>query len=110
MSVGGASSDISAPFARPHQRTIEQAADDVKRFVQDARARDIRCVLVTHGKAAGAPEPATLKSYVCYWLDQMTDVIAWHSAQARHGGAGAVYVLLRKSESRKRENRERFNR
>jgi hypothetical protein len=35
-------------------------------------------------------------------------VQAFHSAQVQHGGTGAVYVLLRKSEEKKRENRERF--
>jgi hypothetical protein len=35
-------------------------------------------------------------------------VQAFHSAQPQHGGTGAVYVLLRKSEEKKQENRERF--
>jgi hypothetical protein len=35
-------------------------------------------------------------------------VQAFHSAQPRHGGTGAVYVLLRKSERQKQLNRERF--
>jgi len=32
-------------------------------------------------------------------------VQAFHSAQPLHGGTGAVYVLLRKSAEKKRENR-----
>jgi hypothetical protein len=34
-------------------------------------------------------------------------VMAMHSAERRHGGGGALYVLLRKSERKKAENRER---
>jgi hypothetical protein len=32
--------------------------------------------------------------------------MAYHSAQKQHGGAGAVYVLLKKSERLKEKNRE----
>ncbi|PID54684.1 MAG: hypothetical protein CR978_02335 [Gammaproteobacteria bacterium] len=41
-------------------------------------------------------------------MQELPAVMAFHSAQARHGGTGAVYVLLQKSEQKKRENRERF--
>ena len=48
-----------------------------------------------------------LKSYVSAWLPQLPAVMAIHSAERRHGGSGALYVLLRKSERKKAENRER---
>jgi len=41
-------------------------------------------------------------------LHELVEVQAFHSALAVHGGTGAVYVLLRKSLQKKRENRERF--
>ena len=43
------------------------------------------------------------------WLRELDVVQAFNSAQPQHGGTGAVYVLLRKSEEKKRENRERFS-
>ena len=49
-----------------------------------------------------------LKGCTDYWLRELDTVQAFHSAQPRHGGTGAVYVLLRKSEEKKRENREAF--
>ena len=50
---------------------------------------------------------ALLKSHVSAWLPQLPAVMAMHSAERRHGGSGALYVLLRKSERKKAENRER---
>ena len=37
-------------------------------------------------------------------------VQAFHSAQPQHGGTGAVYVLLKKSEEKKQETREQLSR
>ena len=48
-----------------------------------------------------------LKSYVNKWLPNLPEVMAFHSAQQHHGGAGAVYVLLKKNAEKKQENGER---
>jgi len=40
----------------------------------------------------------------------MEEIQAYCSAQPQHGGAGAVYIMLRKSETKKQENRDRFSR
>lgn len=90
-----------------HRLTVEQALQSILAFVKDSIAYDIRCALITHGKGDGRPEPAKLKSCVASWLPQIEDVLAFHSAQKHHGGAGATYVLLRKSEKKKRETWER---
>ncbi|WDA23515.1 Smr/MutS family protein [Aeromonas hydrophila] len=68
---------------------------------------DIRCLLILHGKGERSTPRALLKSYVSAWLPQLPAVMAMHSAERRHGGGGALYVLLRKSERKKAENRER---
>ncbi|WP_211197974.1 DNA endonuclease SmrA [Permianibacter fluminis] len=91
-----------------HRRTVEQARNDVFHFIQDAVKREQRCVLILHGRGVRAPIPALLKSYVNVWLQQLPDVLAFHSAQKRDGGTGALYVLLKKSDDAKQENRERF--
>jgi DNA-nicking Smr family endonuclease len=91
-----------------HRRTMEQARIDVYRFVMEAREHDLRCVLITHGKGDRADRTkALLKSYTAKWLKELDCVLAYHSAEKRHGGVGAVYVLLRKSDRLKGENRER---
>lgn len=92
-----------------HNMTIEQARGAVFQFVKDCMAHDIRCALITHGKGEGREQPAQLKSCVAHWLPQLDEVMAFHSAQKRHGWLGATYILLRKSEKKKLENWEKHN-
>ncbi len=48
-----------------------------------------------HGKGSARSQPI-LKNHVVAWLKQCSQVSALHSAQAKDGGAGALYVLLRR--------------
>jgi DNA-nicking Smr family endonuclease len=93
-----------------HQLTVEQARNEVYRFIHDCMALDVRSALINHGKGGRDPDrpAALLKSYVAKWLPQFSQVMAFHSAQGFHGGTGAVYVLLRKSERQKQRTRRRL--
>ena len=100
-----------------HRMTVEQARREVFSFIEEAWRLNLRSLLIIHGKGLGSPrradegeKGAVLKSYLNVWLRQLQPVIAFVSAQPRHGGVGAVYLLLKKSEQRKQENRIRFNR
>ncbi|MDC0609859.1 DNA endonuclease SmrA [Vibrio sp.] len=90
-----------------HKRTLEQARDEVVLFLNKCMRMDIRTVVLVHGKGERSNPPALMKSYVAHWLPQMANVQCVHSAQRFHGGTGAVYVLLRKSQEKKLETRER---
>ncbi|HIC8862526.1 TPA: DNA endonuclease SmrA [Aeromonas hydrophila] len=90
-----------------HQKTLNEARQSLVQFIADCELRDIRCLLILHGKGERSTPRALLKSYVSAWLPQLPAVMAIHSAERRHGGGGALYVLLRKSERKKSENRER---
>jgi DNA-nicking Smr family endonuclease len=90
-----------------HRHTVAQAREALLAFLTTARARGWRSVLISHGRGERSPTPARIKSYVAHWLTQYPDAIAFHSAERRHGGAGSVYVLLRKSRAAREENRER---
>lgn len=70
----------------------EQLAD----FITRSRDRGCRCVRIIHGKGyrSGSRGPI-LKTAVNLWLRRHMDVMAFVSARAIDGGAGAVYVLLR---------------
>ena len=68
---------------------------------------DIRTVMIVHGKGERSNPPALMKSYVTTWLEQISDVLCFHSAQRQHGGTGALYVMLKKSPEKKAETRER---
>lgn len=95
-----------------HRMTVEIARREIFDFLQEAHKYGLRSVLVIHGKGeskAAKERSSILKAYVNHWLRELDMVQAFHSAQPRHGGTGAVYVLLRKSEEKKRENREKFS-
>ncbi|MFI2812177.1 MULTISPECIES: DNA endonuclease SmrA [Microbulbifer] len=93
-----------------HRHTVEMARRALFEFVRDCLEADVRCALVTHGKGEGRKQPALLKSCVNAWLPQLPEVLAFHSAQKQHGGLGATYVLLRKSERKRQDNLERHQR
>lgn len=94
-----------------HRMTVERARQEVYSFINEAQSLSLRSLMIVHGKGfSSRAEGAVLKSYLNVWLPQLKPVIAYCSAQPRHGGVGAVYVLLKKSEEKKQENRIKFNR
>ncbi len=90
-----------------HRRTLAEARHELYWFLQRSLARELRLVLVSHGKGLNSETPGRLKTHVAHWLRQVPEVVAYSSAQRMHGGTGAVYVLLRKGEFERMENRER---
>ena len=94
-----------------HRLTAEQARDEVFGFIREAVAYDLRNVMIVSGRGNHNNSPeAILKSYVNKWLPEFDEVQAFCSAVPSHGGTGAVYIMLKKSEKKKQENRDRFNR
>lgn len=91
-----------------HRLTVKEARAEVFRFFTLARAKSWRTLLIAHGRGEKSATPARLKSYVAFWLSQIPDVIALHSADQRHGGTGAVLVMLKKSPRAKEEARENY--
>ena len=77
---------LSATEAKPHLRE----------FIVESYNRNLGCVRVIHGKGLrSGPGGPVLKIRVQRWLTQWDEVLAFVTARAQHGGAGAVYVLLR---------------
>lgn len=79
-----------------HGLTIDTARTELCNFLNLAKHRGIRCVLIIHGKGRQAHNPPLLKNHVNNWLKQLPDTLAFHSALPKHGGAGAVYVYIKK--------------
>ena len=79
-----------------HGVTQQTAWDMLREFLSECRDRQQRCIRVIHGKGyrSGARGPV-LKTAVNTWLRRNHDVVAFTSARAIDGGAGALYVLLR---------------
>lgn len=94
-----------------HKHSVTQARVAMFDFIHDSMRYDVRTALIVHGKGARSqPQAAMIKSCVNHWLKQLPEVLAFHSAQKQHGGVGAVYVLLRKSEKQKQKTREMIKR
>jgi DNA-nicking Smr family endonuclease len=79
-----------------HGLSQAAARSELADFIARSRDRGCRCVRIVHGKGhrSGARGPV-LKIAVNLWLRRLPDVMAFVSARAMDGGAGAVYVLLR---------------
>lgn len=106
-----------------HRMSVEEARSAVAQFARDCVENDVRCALINHGRGqhhkdddgkvlrgeneVAQAKPALLKSCVAHWLPQLPQVLAFHSAQKQHGGLGAVYVLLRKSDKKRQETLEK---
>jgi DNA-nicking Smr family endonuclease len=93
-----------------HRLFVEQAREAVFTFVNDCMANDLRTVLILHGKGEFSETPAKLKNCVAHWLKALDAVQAYASAQPQHGGAGALYVMLKKSERSKQATALQYRR
>jgi len=83
--------------------TQDEAHRALAGFVRSARVDGKRCVLVITGR--GAPKGpygggGVLRAALPRWLDEpefRPHVLAISTAQPRDGGAGALYVMLRRT-------------
>ena len=80
-----------------HGMSVEKARTTLREFLAEALRLEIRCVRVTHGKAARLDgKKPMIKRHVNTWLRQHDKVLGFTSCIAKHGGTGAVYVLLKR--------------
>ena len=90
------------------RKTIPQCRDELTSFITECMKYDIRTVLVNHGRSRDRFGMGNKqKSYLNLWLKQLDEVMAFNSAQPQHGGIGAIYVLLKKSDEKRLENWEK---
>ena len=79
-----------------HGLRPDAAQESLCRFIEQQGRLANRCLLVIHGKGSLRGEPPILKNHVNHWLQQLPQVLAFHSALPRDGGSGALYVLLQR--------------
>ncbi|MDQ3267058.1 MAG: Smr/MutS family protein [Myxococcota bacterium] len=84
-----------------HGMTRTEAKEAVEVFLARSRREGKRCVLLVHGRGLNSKDQIpVLKESVQGWLTHgrlARMVLAFATARPHDGGAGAVYVLLRKS-------------
>lgn len=83
-----------------HGLTRDEARTAVERFLAESRVGRKRCVLLIHGRGLNSPDRVpVLKNALVMWLTRSglaKRVLAFATARPVDGGAGALYVLLRK--------------
>lgn len=85
-----------------HGMTQIAAYDRLAAFIDHAWRVGVRCVLVITGRGSasrGSGDVGILRTMTPRWLDEipMRDkVLAYTQAKTHHGGAGALYVLIRR--------------
>lgn len=90
------------------RRPLAECRRALPPFIHEAYAHDLRSLLIVHGRGRQIDSPANvLRSYLAKWLAQFDEVQAFVSAQQADGGLGATWVMLRKSERARADNRER---
>lgn len=84
-----------------HGVTREEALRAVERLIRQAQDEDSNCVRVVHGKGHDPTGQAiTIKAELNHGLRKHPQVLAFCSAVPAEGGAGALYVLLRRGARR----------
>jgi DNA-nicking Smr family endonuclease len=83
-----------------HGLTRDEAKEKVARFLAESRKASRRCVLLVHGRGLHSKDSVpVLKQSLRGWLERgqiSRAVLAFATARPHDGGAGALYVLLRK--------------
>lgn len=80
-----------------HGMTVERARSSLIHFLDECRQFGYRCVSIVHGKGYSSPDNRpVIKPLLNSWLRDAGEVLAFHSALPKHGGSGAVYVLLKR--------------
>ena len=71
----------------------------LERFLAESQASGKRCVLVVTGKGVHKDQGGVLRTAVPRWLNEAPNrarVLSFDYAQQKHGGTGALYILLRR--------------
>ena len=88
-----------------HGMTAEAARAAVDRFLTEAVRAGLRCVLIVHGRGLNSKDQMpVLKERLKVWLARGRParvVLAFTTARPCDGGAGALYVLLRRDRTRR---------
>lgn len=83
-----------------HGMTRDEAREEVERFLAEMHAGGQRCVLIVHGRGNNSKDNIpVLKVALTTWLERgriARRVLAFCTARPTDGGAGAMYVLLRR--------------
>lgn len=78
-----------------HRQTLNEALASIDRFIDRCLQQQKRCICIIHGKGRATATKPVLKNFLNQYLRQHSAVLAFQSTLPKHGGTGAVYVLLK---------------
>jgi DNA-nicking Smr family endonuclease len=79
-----------------HGSHTDAARKLLQKFMLEAAQRNLRCVLVIHGKGLNSRGgEAVLRRLARHWLTQHPHVLGYCDAPPKYGGNGAALVLLK---------------
>lgn len=79
-----------------HGLIVEEALDLLQTTLENCQQLHKRVLLLIHGKGHYSLESApVLKNVLNQWLRESPLVLAFRSAIPKHGGRGALYILIR---------------
>ena len=88
-----------------HGQNMEQAQGNLLFFLKESFLQGRRCVLVITGRGKNSPGgQSVLRRELVTWLTReplRRVILAFCTSQPKDGGAGAVYVLLRREKKQK---------
>tara|TARA_B100000989_G_C19533092_1_gene471498 strand:+ start:10763 stop:11305 length:543 start_codon:yes stop_codon:yes gene_type:complete len=81
-----------------HRLTLSEAEASLNKFLGECLAREYRHIHIIHGKGLSTKESTPLlKNFLNNWLREQDQVLAFASCKSKDGGAGAVYILLKRT-------------
>ena len=79
-----------------HGSKSHEVDSRLETFMSESLELNYRCLLVIYGKGFHSAErKSVIRPLTHTWLKNHSEVLAYCSAQSKHGGTGAAYVLLR---------------
>ena len=102
--AGDSSSGASSisPKRLPHQaaidlhgKTKEETLEALERFVVSCKTRDLRKVLIIHGKGLHSDSEGVLQKTVQDFIEADPRLGAWGHPGIKDGGSGATWVLIK---------------
>jgi DNA-nicking Smr family endonuclease len=81
-----------------HGLNVQDAHEAFEKFINESIRTGKKAVLIVHGRGLSSPGKPVLKTKLVEWITRSPWrkwVIAFSSARACDGGAGATYLLLR---------------
>jgi DNA-nicking Smr family endonuclease len=84
-----------------HGMTLDEAYTRLATFIEAHYAKQSRCLLIITGKGGKDGGKGQLQRAVPRWLslsDMASRILVVSQAVAKHGGQGALYILLRRAQ------------